>query len=82
MTISGFSNRNIYRQPGMAYVRTSSDVLGSVGVSSGFIAGIGGTLLTLIGHGDSVYSVAWSPDGSKITTASRDGTARVWYVVG
>jgi hypothetical protein len=75
--ISGFSNSNISKQPGMVYVRTSSDVLGSDGVSSGFIAGI---YLTLIGHSSSVRSVAWSPDGSKIATASSDGTARVWNV--
>jgi WD40 repeat protein/serine/threonine protein kinase len=38
----------------------------------------GSTLLTLTGHSREVYSVAWSPDGSKIATASADGTARVW----
>jgi WD40 repeat protein len=25
-----------------------------------------------------VYSVAWTPDGSRLVTASGDGTARVW----
>jgi WD40 repeat protein len=34
--------------------------------------------LTLHGHQDSVWSVAWSPDGSKLATASKDNTARVW----
>ncbi|MGH8902876.1 MAG: AAA family ATPase [Egibacteraceae bacterium] len=32
----------------------------------------------LHGHEDSVYGVAWSPDGKCLATASRDGTARVW----
>ncbi len=30
------------------------------------------------GHGDVVYSVAWSADGSKLATASQDKTAKVW----
>jgi WD40 repeat protein len=34
--------------------------------------------LTLHGHQDSVWSVAWSPDGSKLATASKDNTAKVW----
>jgi eukaryotic-like serine/threonine-protein kinase len=32
----------------------------------------------LIGHRASVRSVAWSPDGARLATASWDGTARVW----
>ncbi len=34
--------------------------------------------LTLRGHKDAVWSVAWSPDGSKLATASKDDTAKVW----
>jgi WD40 repeat protein len=41
----------------------------------------GSTLLTLTGHINYVFSVAWSPDGSKIATASSDGTALVWRAV-
>jgi WD40 repeat protein len=37
-----------------------------------------GTPLVLRGHLSSVRSVAWSPDGSRLATASHDGTARVW----
>ncbi|MDR3360393.1 MAG: hypothetical protein LBO20_07070, partial [Bifidobacteriaceae bacterium] len=32
----------------------------------------------LKGHTDSVWSVAWSPDGAQIATASGDQTAIVW----
>ena len=41
-------------------------------------AGTGGELLTLFGHQDKVWSIAWSPDGSKLATASWDNTAKVW----
>jgi WD40 repeat protein/serine/threonine protein kinase len=34
--------------------------------------------LTLIGHADSLTSVAFSPDGSLLATASWDGTAKLW----
>jgi WD40 repeat protein/DNA-binding SARP family transcriptional activator len=34
--------------------------------------------LKLSGHTDAVVWAAWSPDGSRIVTASDDGTARVW----
>ncbi|MCX6101269.1 MAG: hypothetical protein NTV92_07595 [Candidatus Bipolaricaulota bacterium] len=32
----------------------------------------------LTGHLGAVYSIAWSPDGTRIATASSDGTARIW----
>jgi WD40 repeat protein len=32
----------------------------------------------LTGHLGAVYAIAWSPDGSRIATASSDGTARIW----
>ncbi len=37
---------------------------------------------TLKGHQDGVSSVAFSPDGQKLVTASRDGTARIWDLQG
>ncbi|MFW6641207.1 eIF2A-related protein [Nocardiopsis algeriensis] len=32
----------------------------------------------LSGHTDTVRNLAWSPDGTRIATASRDGSARLW----
>ena len=34
--------------------------------------------LILSGHGESVNSAAFSPDGTRVVTASADGTARIW----
>ena len=33
------------------------------------------------GHGGDVYSVTFSPDGSKLASASKDGTAKIWLVM-
>jgi WD40 repeat protein len=32
------------------------------------------------GHDASVFECAWSPDGTRLATASRDSTARIWDV--
>jgi WD40 repeat protein len=35
-------------------------------------------VLTLRGHNDRVFSVAWSPDSKRLATGSEDKTAKVW----
>jgi WD40 repeat protein/DNA-binding SARP family transcriptional activator/class 3 adenylate cyclase len=35
---------------------------------------------TLVGHTGFVFSVAWSPDSSRLVTGGSDGTARVWEI--
>ncbi len=36
------------------------------------------TLYTYHGHDGTVYTVAWSPDGKRITSGSLDFTVQVW----
>ena len=43
-----------------------------------FDAATGKALVTLTGHSDRVASVAWSPDGTRLASASLDGTVKVW----
>ena len=37
-----------------------------------------GHAMTLVGHAAEVYDVAYSPDGARMTTVSKDGTGVVW----
>jgi WD40 repeat protein len=39
---------------------------------------LGSRLRLILQHGPSVNSARWSPDGTRILTASDDGTAKVW----
>jgi WD40 repeat protein len=43
-------------------------------------AATGRELLTLFGHTGIVFSVAFSPDGTRLATASTDSTVKVWNV--
>jgi WD40 repeat protein len=42
----------------------------------------GHLLADLNQHKGPMYSAVFSPDGARILTASRDGTAEVWYTPG
>ena len=55
---------------------------GETAVATGDVVQLSGPLgsRTLVGHHDVVNSVAFSPDGTLIVTASRDHDARVWDV--
>jgi len=38
----------------------------------------GKVLLTYNGHTSLAWCVSWSPDGTRIASASEDGTVQVW----
>jgi serine/threonine protein kinase len=41
----------------------------------------GSQAFTYTGHLDTIYSVAWSPDGKYIASGSKDGTVQVWQAI-
>lgn len=57
---------------------TASDA--SDGTVQIWCSGTGESLLTLSGHQRTVYSLAFSSDGSRLLSGSRDGTAKLWCV--
>jgi eukaryotic-like serine/threonine-protein kinase len=55
----------------------------AVGYSDGevrFLDSTGAPIRTLHGHSDRVSALAFTPDGRRLVSSSRDGTARVWDV--
>lgn len=56
----------------------SNSIMLDQGVARVWDASSGSLLQTLGGHGEGIWSVALSPDGTRIVTGSRDYTARVW----
>ncbi len=68
-------------QPGIMYVYPAPVVSRPSIPSTQFSAGsatLGSPLVVYHGHSDRVRSVAWSPDGAHIVSASDDKTAQVW----
>ena len=70
---------------GQRFVTVGGDVFETVnGISRKlssvkvFEAAGGQELLTLIGHSNGIWSVAFSPNGQRIATGGLDGTAMVW----
>jgi serine/threonine protein kinase/Tol biopolymer transport system component len=53
---------------------------GSVPAATATPLPLGTTLYIYRGHAYEVYAVAWSPDGKRIASGSRDGTVQVWDV--
>ncbi|NWG16436.1 MAG: TIR domain-containing protein [Chloroflexi bacterium] len=51
---------------------------GGAGSVNVWDAASGERRLSLTGHSEYVVGIEWSPDGSRILTASRDGTAKIW----
>jgi WD40 repeat protein len=45
-----------------------------------FDAGNGRQIAAISGHTDDINAIAFSPDNSRVATASKDGTARIWRV--
>jgi WD40 repeat protein len=41
----------------------------------------GEQVLALGGHGDTILSIAYSPDGNTLASGSIDGTIRIWRAV-
>jgi WD40 repeat protein/tRNA A-37 threonylcarbamoyl transferase component Bud32 len=53
---------------------------GSVPATTATPLPLGTTLYIYHGHADQVFAVAWSPDGKRIASGSRDTTVQVWDV--
>ncbi len=73
--LSGGESRAVSWSPDGRYVAASSDASIKVWEAAG-----GRLRHTLLGHGDRVWSVAWSPDSSRLVTGAEDGLVKVWEI--
>ena len=63
------------------YKHTSHEAMGAVKLRTERADAWPALRRTLEGHTASVYSVAFSPDGTRIASGSRDVTVRVWDTI-
>jgi eukaryotic-like serine/threonine-protein kinase len=71
---------NTFIDQGRTYVIEQPLVVSTASPSRPVTASLplGTTLYTYRGHSDSVLAVGWSPDGTRIASASSDNTVQVW----
>ncbi len=68
-------SRGVSWSPDGRYVAATSEDTTRV-----FDADKGSLRHTLFGHAGFVFSIAWSPDSSRLVTGGSDGTAKVWRI--
>ena len=74
-TISGWVSASPWRPDGNQIVTTNRES------ATVWDAATGVELFTLTGHWDLILHAEWSPDGTRILTASADGTSRIFVTV-
>jgi WD repeat-containing protein 1 (actin-interacting protein 1) len=77
---TNFVNCVKYSPDGSKFISVSSDKQGIV--YDGTTAAVIGKLDTATGHAGSIYSVAWSADGTRVVTSGGDKTVKMWDMTG